>query len=108
LNDIDTGMACPHCGGTVAMAAQRQGLTIHTNPLRIEYKGKGLPLTPLHARTLATLIRFGKASHETLEALTEEGTTDTVYVVISHLRKRLPADVRIATVWGWGYALEAA
>lgn len=72
-------------------------------------------LTPQHARLVATLMRSGSATTETLHMAAVDSTdpeTDPkiVQVVICKLRQRfarfnLAAPFEIKTVWGVGYAM---
>jgi DNA-binding response OmpR family regulator len=54
---------------------------------------------------MAKLIRFDEAPFEVLEG---DGNRSTVRATIDQLRRRLPPDVRISSVYGWGYRLEVA
>jgi len=98
-------MICPSCGAPVQATVTRNGLVVHSDPPRVNYRGRRLDLTRKQAQVMEKLIRFDEASFEVLEG---DGNRSKVRATIDQLRRRLPPDVRISSVYGWGYRLDVA
>jgi DNA-binding response OmpR family regulator len=98
-------MICPSCGAPTESTITRHGLVVHSDPPRVNYRGRRLDLTRKQAQVMEKLIRFDEAPFEVLEG---EGSRSMVRATIDQLRRRLPPDVRINSVYGWGYRLEVA
>jgi len=96
---------CPSCGAPRAKTATRDGLVVHSDPPRVNYRGRRLELTRKQAQLMEKLVRFTEAPFELLEA---EGDRSKVRAMIDQLRRRLPPGVRINSVYGWGYRLEVS
>lgn len=98
-------MVCPSCGAPKVKTATRDGLVVHNDPPRVNYRGRRLDLTRKQAQLMEKFVRFHEAPFEMLEA---EGDRPKVRAMIDQLRRRLPQGVRINSVYGWGYRLEVS
>ncbi|HWI85590.1 MAG TPA: hypothetical protein VNT42_04600 [Sphingomonas sp.] len=96
-------MTCPHCGAPADKTVSREGLIAHSDPVRINYRGRRLQLTRSQAEILQKLVRFGRASFEVLEG---QAGRESLRSTVQALRRRLPPGVHIEALRGWGYALE--
>jgi len=96
---------CPSCGAPKAKTTTRDGLVVHNDPPRVNYRGRRLDLTRKQAQMMEKLVRFHEAPFEMLEA---EGDRSKVRAMIDQLRRRLPPGVTINSVYGWGYRLEVS
>ena len=96
---------CPSCGAPKVKTTTRDGLVVHNDPPRVNYRGRRLDLTRKQAQMMEKLVRFHEAPFEMLEA---EGDRGKVRAMIDQLRRRLPPGVTINSVYGWGYRLEVA
>jgi DNA-binding response OmpR family regulator len=98
-------MSCPHCGAPIDSTVTRDGVIVHTDPLRVNYRGRRLELTRSQAEIMAKLVRFGRASFEALQG---DRSLESLRYLVQSLRKRLPQSIRVETVYGWGYTLNVS
>jgi len=96
-------MGCPHCGAPIDTTVTRDGVIVHSDPLRVNYRGRRLELTRSQAEVMAKLVRSGRASFEALQG---ERSLESLRYLVQSLRKRLPHTIRVETVYGWGYTLQ--
>jgi hypothetical protein len=104
--DATVDLACSHCGAPLEAHFTRGGLVAYSSPPRIYHRGTHLVLSPMQARIMLLLVRFGSVPFETLAALSKVNSLQGIFVVTTNLRKRLPSGVRIVTARGWGYILD--
>jgi len=99
-------LACSVCGAPREKHFTRGVLVAYPNPTRIYCRGKYLALSPMQARIMLLLIRFGGVSFEELCRLSKVRSLQGIFVATTALRKRLPPGILIITRRGWGYVLE--
>jgi hypothetical protein len=78
-------------------------LTVAHEPTRILHNGKYLRLSELQAGILAKLVEKGRASFADLHA-----NRDSLKVIVSNMRPKLPAGTSVKPVRGWGYELSGS
>lgn len=75
-------------------------LTVAHEPTRVLHNGKHLRLSELQAGILAKLVENGRASFADLHV-----NRESLKVIVSNMRSKLPAGTRVNPVRGWGYEL---
>jgi len=102
---------CPTCHRDIGRVATRGPLRVTVDPCEAYWRGLKLDgVTPAQARILYALAERGRASRMALEiaAVGEHSTSNALGVQICILRRRLPREVTIVAVTGWGYRLVLA
>jgi len=105
-DEVAVDLTCSHCGAPLETRFTRGALVAYPSPPRIYHRGTHLVLSPMQARIMLLLVRFGSVPFDALAGLSKVNSLRGIFVVTTNLRKRLPGGVRIATERGWGYVLE--
>jgi len=79
---------CPSCGAPKAKTTTRDGLVVHNDPPRVNYRGRRLDLTRKQAQMMEKLVRFHEAPFEMLEAEGDrgKGSRDPLFLAQRALR----------------------
>jgi DNA-binding response OmpR family regulator len=99
---MEASMTCPHCGAPDPGTVTFEGLVAHREPFRVNYRGRRLDLTLRQAEMLYKLIRFGRASFESLQG---DQAFKSMQSAVHGLRRQLPEGFFIRSIHGWGYEL---
>jgi DNA-binding response OmpR family regulator len=99
---MEVSMTCPHCGAPDPATVTFDGLVAHREPFRVNYRGRRLDLTLRQAEMLYKLIRFGRASFDSLQGAQ---AFKSMQSAVHGLRRQLPEGFFIRSIHGWGYEL---
>ena len=98
---------CPTCGAVRAQRCTRGPLTTQIGPPGVWWRGEPLALSPSQHAILHLLCQRGLADHFALGlvALGPDAKEHTIHVRLSQMRRRLPRELQIESIFGWGYRL---
>ncbi|WP_242186545.1 hypothetical protein [Sphingomonas sp. CARO-RG-8B-R24-01] len=100
-------MICHECGAHTIGLVKRGPLEVQLDPPRGSWRGINLGLSPREVSILHILTQRQRASHLSLllVGVGEDVSHNSLKVGITHVCAKLPPEVRIESVRGWGYEL---